>query len=156
MDDCAAPFVKHARRCSELGWVLLDLDGKEPRRKQWQKSRYAGPEEVAGRFKVWGARLNMGVLLGPSSLEVVEPDTPAAYATLLELCGGELPVTPTVRSGGKSLHLYFRANGAAAASRDGLELRAGNQQCVLPPSVHPETGRPYVWLPGLAPWEVEL
>jgi hypothetical protein len=29
---------------------------------------------------------------------------------------------------------------------EGLELRWGSVQSVLPPSVHPETGRPYIWL----------
>jgi Bifunctional DNA primase/polymerase, N-terminal/AAA domain/Primase C terminal 1 (PriCT-1) len=155
-EERAAPFVRAARRYSELDWTLLHLDGKRPKAKAWEKTTYDAPELAAGKWSEWGKRWNMGVLLGASGLEVVEPDTPQALETLLELCGGELPRTPTVQSGGKSVHLYFRANGPVNAARDGLELRGDRQQCVLPPSVHPETGRAYVWRDGLAPWEVEL
>jgi hypothetical protein len=156
VDERASVFVEHARRYAELGWTLLHLNGKRPRGQRWQQTRYAAADEAAGRWSVWGVRSNMGVLLGASGLEVVEPDTPRALATLVELCGGELPHTPTVLSGGKSLHLYFRADAERNAARDGLELRGGGQQCVLPPSVHPDTGKAYAWQPGLAAWEVEL
>jgi hypothetical protein len=40
------------------------------------------------------------------------------------------------------------------AVRDGLELRVGAHQCVVPPSTHPDTGEPYVW--ERAPWNVPL
>jgi DNA-binding HxlR family transcriptional regulator len=156
MDERAALFVEHASRYAELGWTLLNLNGKKPRGQRWQQTRFSPSENVAGKWSHWGQADNLGVLLAASELEVVEPDTAEALERLLALCGGELPATPTVRSGGKSIHLYFRANGAKPAERDGLELRAGAQQCVLPPSVHPETMRPYAWLPGRAPWEVEL
>jgi hypothetical protein len=149
-------FVDHARRYADLGWTTLRLNGKRPLDERWQRTRYAAVEEATGRWSVWGARSNMGVLLGASGLEVLEPDTPEALATLIELCGGVLPLTPTVQSGGKSVHLYHRASDERNGARDGLELRGGNQQCTLPPSVHPETDRPYLWLPELAPWEIKL
>jgi Bifunctional DNA primase/polymerase, N-terminal/Protein of unknown function (DUF3987) len=34
-----------------------------------------------------------------------------------------------------------------------LELRSGPNQCVLPPSIHPDTGLPYQWYPGTSPIE---
>src|SRR6266516_631206 len=42
------------------------------------------------------------------------------------------------------------------AARDGIELRLGPHQCVLPPSEHPDTGRPYAWAPGREPWALPL
>jgi hypothetical protein len=100
----------------------------------------------------------MGAILGGSRprLAVVEDDTPEAFARLLGLFGGHLADVPIVRSGGRSSHLYFLDGGQGNATADGLELRAGAQQCVLPPSVHPETGKPYTWLKGHEPWSVPL
>lgn len=147
-------FEQHAYLYAGLGWTLLQLNGKRPRRRDWEKTPFDQAELAAGKWAHWGRRSNMGVMLAGSRLAVVEPDTPEAHARLLDLVGGELPAVPTVQSGGKSLHLYFADGGQGNAERDGLELRAGGQQCVLPPSVHPDTGRSYVWLPGRAPWDV--
>jgi hypothetical protein len=154
-EDRAAAFVEHARRYA--GFALIALDGKVPVERTWQrKAAPAEAEFLAGLWSRLGVHRNMGVVLGRSTppLAVVEPDTAEAHVLLFALLGGGLPATPTVRSGGKSLHLYFLDDGLGNAERDGLELRAGAQQCVLPPSVHPVTGRAYVWLPGRAPWQV--
>jgi archaellum biogenesis ATPase FlaH len=96
----------------------------------------------------------MGVNLGASRLAVIEDDTAAGRAKLVELLGDELAGAPIVESGGRSQHRYYLDEGYENAARDGLELRCGRQQCVLPPSTHPETGRPYRWL--VEPWTVEL
>lgn len=37
-----------------------------------------------------------------------------------------------------------------------FELRAGPVQDVLPPTIHPDTGNPYRWQPGKAPWDCEI
>ena len=85
----------------------------------------------------------MGVVLGASGLAVVEDDTRGRRTTkLLELLGGELPPTPIVSQRRQEPAPVLRSTAASGnAVRDGLELRCGRQQCVLPPSVHPETGR---------------
>jgi Bifunctional DNA primase/polymerase, N-terminal len=142
----AAAFVAAARFYSALGWALIPLDGKEPRFRRWETTAPEAPDLAAGKWSEWGRRWNMGVVLGPSGLAVLEYDTEAAKAVLLELLGGDWPAVPTVSSGGRSRHLYFADTGLAPASRDGLELRCGRQQCVVPPSVHPGTGRKYEWV----------
>ena len=106
----------------------------------------------------WGKRWNMGAVLGPSGLCVLEYDRPEAEQVLLELVGGDWPTTPTARTGSGRRHLYYEAppNGVTKAARDGLELRLGAHQCVVPPSEHPDTGRPYIWELGLEPWSTPL
>jgi hypothetical protein len=116
-----ARFVDHARRYAELGWALTRLEGKRPTQPGWETTRPdPDPEHVAGLWSQWGKRWNMGVVLGASGLAVVEYDTDDAGKRLLELLGGELPLTPVVETGRGRLHLYFRDPGAQKAARDGL------------------------------------
>lgn len=151
----AADFSAYARRYSELGWALIRLDGKKPRGSNWQATEPDEAENAAGKWAVWGEKHNMGVVLGSSGLAVVEADTPEALKRLKALLGGRAPRTPAVISGRGMPHLYFRdPGGLSKTARDGLELRLGRHQMVVPPSVHPDTGNPYVWRP--APWTVEL
>jgi hypothetical protein len=145
-EERAAAFVAAARCYAERGWALIPLNGKEPRSRRWQTVIPEDPEFVAGRWSEWGRRHGMGVVLGPSGLAVIEDDLADGHAQLLDLFGGLLPPVPIVRSGGKSLHLYFLDDGLEPAVRNGLELRCGRQQVVLPPSVHPDSGRAYEWL----------
>jgi putative DNA primase/helicase len=150
LEERAAAFVAAARSYSALGWALIPLKGKEPRSRRWQTAAPEDPELAAGKWAEWGKRWNMGVVLGSSGLAVIEYDTEAAKEKLLELLGGDWPAVPTVESGGRSRHLYFCDDGLEPAVRDGLELRCGRQQCVVPPSVHPVTGRTYEWV--ITPW----
>jgi DNA-binding transcriptional ArsR family regulator len=145
-EERAAAFVAAAR--SYAGWALIPLNGKEPRSRRWQTATPEDSELTAGKWSEWGKRHGMGVVLGPSRLAVIEDDLADGHEKLLELFGGELPPVPIVKSGGKSLHLYFLDDGLQPAARGGLELRCGRQQVVLPPSVHPDTGRQYEWITG--------
>jgi Bifunctional DNA primase/polymerase, N-terminal/AAA domain/Primase C terminal 1 (PriCT-1) len=155
----AALFAEHARRYAELGWALTPLNGKVPRSRKWQTESPLEPNNAAGKWAHYGRQGdNMGVVLGGSQppLAVVEPDTYEAHERLESLFGGRLPMVPTAKTGNRSQHLYFLDGGQGNAAIGGLELRAGGQQCALPPSVHPETGRPYTWVDGREPWTLEL
>jgi hypothetical protein len=68
---------------------------------------------------------------------------------VLEHVAGPLPITLTVWSGREDggCHLYFlRPHGPLTSTRlpDGIDLKA-NGYLIMPPSIHPETGRPYRW-----------
>jgi hypothetical protein len=72
----------------------------------------------------------------------------------LEREHGRLPATPEVATGGGGRHIYFRGP-RELPSRDlrhdgihGLEIKATGCQVVAPPSIHPESGRLYVWHPA--------
>jgi hypothetical protein len=152
-DERAARFVEAARRYAELGWALVPTRGKEGG-SGWNMARPDPPELAAGKWAHWGAECNLGVVLGPSGLVVADADTEEAVTRLMELLEG-CSRTPAVRTGSGKLHVYFRAGeGLTPASRDGLELRAGTQLLVLPPSEHPDTGEPYRWL--VEPEDAEL
>jgi hypothetical protein len=146
-------FAEAAREYSRLGWALSRAAGKRPKGKRWQTAKPVEPEFAAGQWATWGRTENIGVVLGPSGL--VEFDAADAADTLLELFGGELPDTPTSRSGSGRLQWFFVDAGHPHGARNGIELRTGAHFHVLPPSVHP-TGEPYRWEDGHAPWEITL
>lgn len=150
----AAELSEYARRYSELGWALIRADGKRPHDGAWQKTRVEEPGFAAGLWGHWGKRgINMGTVLGPSGLLVYEYDEPDGEQRFLELLGGQLPQTPVCRTGSAKLHCYFIDPGnVAKTARDGFELRVGEHHCLVPPSTHPATGRPYAWVPGHEPW----
>jgi putative DNA primase/helicase len=149
-------FAELSRRYSEVGWALTPLDGKVPVKRDWQKTAPGEPENIAGRWAEWGKRHGMGVVLRTSGLVVFEYDAEDARERFLELLGGELPATPICRTGRGFLHTYFAdPGGLQKAARDGLELRVGEHQCVVPPTLHPDTGEPYEWLEGHEPWLVD-
>ena len=155
--DRRAVAADFAYRYAELGWPLVRVNGKQPKDAGWQKTPPADPGFAAGEWSRWGDRYNLGVVLGGGALAVLEYDSEDARERFGELLDGKLPQTPVCRTGSGRLHVYFaNLDGVEKAARDGLELRAGAHQCLVPPSVHPDTGTAYEWLEGHAPWEVEL
>lgn len=66
-----------------------------------------------------------------------------------------LPISPAVKRGKKGETRFFRPSSSVgenfvfSLSEDGLntrvEILARNKYTVLPPSIHPETNKPYVW-----------
>ncbi|MEV6375808.1 bifunctional DNA primase/polymerase [Micromonospora musae] len=79
-------------------------------------------------------------------------------ATLARLItAGLTPPTARVRTGSGGLHLYYRHPGRPVLCSQGkpgqglgpgIDVKADGGYVVLPPSVHPRTGRPYRWIPG--------
>lgn len=110
---------------------------------------------------------NVGVLTGPpSGLFVVDVDQgKGGMQRWQELVAahGE-PNTVCVQTGGGGLHYYFLWDERAAEfatgigcvlaadgmTRVGIDVRAKDGQVVAPPSIHPQTGRPYEFLPAHA------
>ncbi len=150
------PYVDAAYAYSGLGWALVPCDGKAPRGRDWQRTQPVEPDLAAGKWSQWGEHWNLGIVLGPSGLAVLDVDRDDAEEAVVELLGS-LPATPTVRTGSGRLHVYYRdPGGLEKRARDGFELRVGAHQVIAPPSVHPDTGTAYAWLPGRAPEEVAL
>ncbi len=118
----------------------------------------------------WFARrgdLNLAVACGPSQIVVLDADTPRAKndntdgrARLRELEAeyGALPRTPTQDTGGGGEQYFFRAPaGVEFVGKVGraIDIKR-NGYVVVPPSVHPDTGRTYQWRAGLAPDDIEI
>ncbi|MFC9087056.1 bifunctional DNA primase/polymerase [Nocardiopsis dassonvillei] len=65
--------------------------------------------------------------------------------------GGLLPETRSVRTGsGDGWHFHYHHPGGRITSGtnkagQGIDVKADDAYVILPPSVHPRTGRPYLW-----------
>lgn len=107
-------------------------------------------------------RGQLALRTGAASGVVVVDVDPAhdGAATLARLiAAGLTPPTARVHTGSGGLHLYYRHPGHPVPCSQGkpgqglgpgIDVKADGGYVVLPPSVHPRTGRPYRWIPGHA------
>jgi len=115
-----------------------------------KKPAYAGwtdPEREALRTSQPGAGIGvrLGKQLNGTYLIAIDWDNDEAALTALE----KFPPT-IMKEGSRGLMFYksyvpvvsrdFRANGVTA-----VQVLSDGRQTVLPPSIHPDTKRPYVW-----------
>jgi hypothetical protein len=132
----------------EAGLPVIPTAGKRPVLKQWQHfaERMPTPDEQEAWLRAYPGH-NLGLPLGTQSgLCAVDIDTdePEIVAAIMNV----LPGTPYARVGRKGCALLFRFSGQRNFKLKGDDgnicefLGAGNQ-VILPPSVHPDTARPY-------------
>lgn len=109
------------------------------------------------RIAFMDPRAGVGLACGCGGLIAVDVDNEKAYAAVREVFAG---IHPPSKRGMKGATAFFRGQGIA--SRKFLEkmdpvtrkrptlvefLAAGNQT-VIPPTMHPDTGKPYRWVYG--------
>lgn len=109
---------------------------------------------------------NLAMVFGPDSgVMDIEPDSEEASA-LIEGLMAENGVQTIAYRSRRGVHRLFRweprfAHWHNANPKVGkLDIRYGTQTkavySICPPSIHPDTNLPYEWLPGCAPWDVDL
>jgi len=151
------------------GWRVLPVAGKVPLLPGWSRPDGTGAATTdADTIRAWWARwpgAGVGIATGPASnLAVLDVD-PRNGGTeslgRLEERHGALPGTIVSLTGGSGsgFHLYYRSPDRKVTSRAnalgvGLDVKGHGGMIVAPPSVHPDTGRPYAWLGGC--WRDEL
>lgn len=158
-----------------LGFALVDIPPGEkgPKEKGWNKpGGYFTDASVAREYWSKHPDHNVGLLHGPSGTCVLDLDSQHARAALgaVEINLESYLSQPGPKSRGnpdKPPKLFYRVpDGVELRTHklqwphpDGpdpetgrprkicvFELRAGAVQDVLPPSIHPDTRRPYTWL----------
>ena len=160
-------------------WPLEPVVGKQPYKKNWV-NKQCSRSEILAELQT-GKATGVGLKLG-NGLLAIDIDGESAAKLLLKLSGqNTLPVTTAWTSGrpGRQQCLFsveekdwYRPRnlriGTGIVGDDGkeeyLEFRWIGTQSVLPPSMHPITNRPYIWLhdplqtpPALAPqWLIDL
>jgi hypothetical protein len=142
---------------------------KFPLAKDWGHN-VLGEAITAELFYDQNPTWNMGVALGPSNLCSLDIDCMDSFAVICETFGiaiDELIAeTPTIQGNpAKGCRLMFRVpagvslpyqklnwrrNDGTGKSYTVFELRSATdgeqRQDIVPPSIHPETGKPYQWL----------
>lgn len=142
-------MLRAALELADAGWAVLPLDGKRPVTAHGHLD--ASTDERSIR-RMWGSReWNIGSPV-PDSLLVfdVDPRNGGSLAELEQLAGVELPPTLEVISGRRDggRHLYYRrpfTNPYRGNIPHGIDVKT-NGYMVMPPSVHPDTGKPYRWV----------
>lgn len=123
---------------------------KRPAINRWQLFADTKPNEDEKR--VWLETFpdgNIGLPMGPSS-GLVSIDIDTDDPKVLRVLDQVLPPTPWTRVGKKGMVRIYKYNGERTnriKGSDGAmicEILSKGTQIVLPPSIHPDTGRPYV------------
>lgn len=141
-----------AGSCSCKEHSACNRPGKHPRI-SWKSLRNErlSREAVRKCWQRWPSA-NIGVITGRiSGLTVLDIDGEEGLESLetIGLTFDTLPMTPTVRTGGGGLHLYFQHTDDAPSTAVGvlpsIDIRAEGGLVVLPPSSH-ISGINYTWL----------
>lgn len=144
------PSVDDALALAFAGWAVLPLAGKIPVTAHGKDDATTDPAKVRAMF---AKPHNIGVRI-PDSLVVLDfdPRHGGSVQALEEAAGIRLPSTLTVISGrrdGGHHRYYLHPGGQLSASRipNGIDVKKNTGYCVAPPSLHPDTGHPYEWVP---------
>jgi len=154
-----SPFATVGPRLIERGYCVIPIAPGtkfpgEMRRGQWRPKvgwqDYAQRQPTRFEMQIWGTWLGAGIGLvaGPASGHVVgvdmDTDDPIIRGAIL----GVLPTTSVVKRGQKGETRIFRGPAIVRSkSWPGIcDLIGPGRQTVLPPTLHPTTGQPYVWL----------
>jgi hypothetical protein len=114
--------------------------------------------------KVPAGRFNLAIKFGPdSNLVDVEPDSEEGVRIIDQLFA-EAGVRTIAYQSRRGIHRLFQYPVQLEALKNnnpkafGIECRLGSGgkgfYSICPPSLHPDTGEHYAWLPGCAPWEI--
>lgn len=135
-----------------LNWKVFPLAPRE-KTPLTATGFHAATNELAQVKRWWTEhpRAGIGIPAGVNQLVLVDFDPrKGGRESYLKLTNQEpWPETARVRTGGpdRGLHFYFSSDGLwrPRTILPGVDIRAGNSYCVAPPSLHPITGRAYVW-----------
>lgn len=152
-----------ALKYADEGWPVLPCrergkNAKAPYLRNGFKGASTDPDQIRRWWKRWPSAL-IGVAV-PAGVVVLDLDCPDALVDLERLNGGPLPATRTVQTGRGEYarHFYYKhllpdmrlrgqpqwGNGKTL---EGVDVKAGERgYLIAPPSLHPRTGKPYVWL----------
>jgi len=144
------PTLDDALGLASAGWAVLPLRGKIPVTAHGVKDASNDPDRVRSWWRA-GTTHNIGARV-PAGIVVLDfdPQNGGSVAALEDAAGVRLPDTLTVHSGrgtGGQHRYYVRPPGELSSTRlpAGIDVKTDRGYCVVPPSLHPLTGRPYRW-----------
>ncbi|MFK4761566.1 bifunctional DNA primase/polymerase [Microbacterium sp. ZW T5_45] len=141
--------VSAALRLARAGWRVLPLNGKKPFLTDWVNRATTDEDTI----RDWWAEQdwNMGAVIPDNHIVIdIDPHNGGSLAALEDLAGVEMPPTLSIVSGrgDGSVHLhYLRPFPKVTQVRmpEGVDVLGSGRQVVMPPSLHPDTGKRYHW-----------
>lgn len=148
-------FALHCERYWNAGLPVIPLEPREKGTKMpnWSSFQSKLPNEAErASWKAWHHDGNIGLVLGPQSgLMMIDVDTDDPK--VLGILDKVLPPSPWKRIGQKGYVLAYKYDGQTTArlkykDSEGkdislVEILSAGTQVVVPPSIHPKTGKPY-------------
>ena len=146
------------RYAEELSFSVIPVGKDKKPLIKWEsfQKRKAVPAEIQDWWQKW-PDANIGIVTGVvSNLAVIDIDTEEGKKAVQELVPDSLTMPAcTTPKGGQ--HLYFQCPDDKLKNNTkivtGCDLRANGGYVVAPPSVN-GSGKGYIWLPGLSPFDV--
>lgn len=126
----------------EKGISIIPVVGKKPFTPNWQKYSLELPDNPLTAPNQTG----IGICLGPAS-NLVAVDIDTDDKNVLD----KVPYSPVVRRGRKGEVRFFQYNkniDSRTYHKKKIEILSVGRQVVIPPSIHPETNKPYEWTQG--------
>jgi hypothetical protein len=149
--------------CS-CGSARCKSPGKHPRI-TWRANQTTRltADELRECFSEKSPPSSVGIVTGPiSGIMVLDIDGPEGLASLKKagFPYEDLPKTPTVKTGGGGMHLYYRyPEGDPVKTATGIlhkvDIRAQGGFVVAPPSIH-KSGRKYEWMKKRSLGDLEI
>lgn len=146
-----AIFGEYAAKYYEKGMSVIPLHvrDKRPIPNDWSRFHDHLPDpDLQWEWIKRCPDANIGIVNGAQSrVCMVDIDTPEE--SLIKTIRECLPPSPWVRIGKKGMVMAYRYNGIPTfrikdvANNTLVEMLSARTQVVLPPSIHPDTGRPY-------------
>jgi hypothetical protein len=144
----ASTLQAAALRYAHYGLAVIPLNGKTPTIAGWQRAGIPGDRTIASWART-GKLKNVGLVCGINRLVVVDFDGWPAYEAFRERFPLEADTFTVATGSGRGAHVYLIVETppdtikAMRTPLGNVELKAGGQQVVAPPSIHPDTRRPY-------------
>lgn len=143
-------FGDSARKILENGYSVMPVNGKRAFLDGWDKyrDRFATDEEM----DLWENKhesCNIGLLMGKAS-GLAGIDIDSFDVEFCAFARSLLPPSPLIKFGQKGFTLYVKYSGQANRVIKANGKKVGEfltqAQTVIPPSLHPDSGKPYQWI----------
>lgn len=141
-------MLQHALGYAAADVPVIPLRGKHPRTAHAKDDATDDPKVITEWWTRW-PDANIGVR-PPAGIVVLDVDPRNGgdgELHRLQVEHGLLPRTLTCRTGSGGLHIWLAYLGATRGKLGaGIDVKTNSGYLVAPPSVHPDTGRPYRWV----------
>lgn len=140
-------LVKLARLYFKKKLPVIPLNGKAAYTSGWTKHSEVFPTKDEIRYYLSEIKSSIGLVLGKCS-GLIAVDIDSTNEEELAIIHELLPESPIVKIGKKGETRFYRFNGEGrrkVKTKNGMaiELLSSGNQTVLPPSIHPDTQKPY-------------